>query len=107
VTEFASSTAEWLSLSHVKSFEARGGVLVHAGMSLVWAAVYVARGLPDVSLQWSERPLLKRVSVQCCKITLHSHFLLPPPFLTSSPVYPLGQWEEKKSKQRGSVRPAV
>lgn len=103
VTEFASSTAEWLSLT-CWVFEAGGGVLVHAGMSLVWAAVYVAWGLPDVSLRWSERPLLKRVSVQCCKITLHSHFLLPPPFLTSSPVYPLGQWE-KKVKTEGFSTP--
>lgn len=87
-------------------FEANGGVLVHAGMSLVWAAVYVARGLPDVSLRWSERTQLKRGSVQCREITLHSHFLLPPPFLTRSPVYPLGEWG-KKSKQRGSVRPTV
>lgn len=79
-------------------FEANGGVLVHAGMSLVWAAVYVARGLPDVSLRWSERTQLKRGSVQCGEITLHSHFLLPPPFLTSSPVYPLGEWEKNQNR---------
>lgn len=95
-----------LSLSHVESLRLAVGCWCMLGCP--WC---------ELLFMWPEDCLmcccdgvsgccLKRVSVQRYKITLHSHFLLPPPFLTSGSVYPLGQWgEKKKVKTEGFSTP--